>query len=439
MSKALSSANTIKINPEYSNFVTPLSKLEYELLKNSISNKGLHFPIVVNSDGVVLDGHHRYRICKDLGVEPEVQVKKFGNKILEKLFIIDANLKRRHLNNFQRLELECKMEAIYIERAKIRKLSKLKFVKNKLNPSLAQNYANDNNDDNSKEEEEEQGKVSEMMARRAGLSPRTYEKAKVIIEHGTEEVKVKLRNNQTTISKEYKNIQKDLRRKKLLANFVNEPLEKEVENIKLIHGDFIELNEKKIIPDSSVDLIFTDPPYSSEYLYLYEGLADSATRVLKTGGSLVFITGHIILPEVFELFQTFRPDLKYWWTFAVKHSGHHTKIYPRRMFAEWKPMLWYVKGEKVNDLTVSNTIGDYIESIPPSKIEHEWQQSIVEAEYVIKNLTIEKQTVLDPMLGTGTTGIAALTLGRKFIGIEKNQNVFLTTQSSLKSRYENKK
>jgi DNA modification methylase len=80
-----------------------------------------------------------------------------------------------------------------------------------------------------------------------------------------------------------------------------------------------------------------------------------------------------------------------------------------------------VKGNQINDLVISNTIGDYIESIPPSKIEHEWQQSTIEAEYIIKNLTMENQTVLDPMMGSGTTGIAALKLNRKFIGIEKTQ------------------
>jgi len=61
---------------------------------------------------------------------------------------------------------------------------------------------------------------------------------------------------------------------------------------------------------------------------------------------------------------------------------------------------------------------------PPLKIEHEWQQSPIEAEYIIKNLTLEKQTVLDPMMGSGTTGIAALNLNRKFIGIEKNPETF---------------
>ena len=139
------------------------------------------------------------------------------------------------------------------------------------------------------------------------------------------------------------------------------------------------------------------------------------TRVLKPGGSLVFLTGHIILDDVFTIFREVssknnNSNLKYWWTLAVKHSGPHTKIHPRYVFAEWKPMLWYVKGERVNDLVISNTIGDYIESIPPPKIEHEWQQSTTEAQYIIKNLTLDNQTVLDPMMGSGTIGIAALNL-----------------------------
>ena len=84
---------------------------------------------------------------------------------------------------------------------------------------------------------------------------------------------------------------------------------------------------------------------------------------------------------------------------AVKHSGCHTKIHTIYVFAEWKPLLWYVIGERANDLVVTNTIGDYIESTPPSKLLLEWEQSMVEAEYIIKPITIENQTVLDPMMG----------------------------------------
>lgn len=58
----------IKINPDYSKLVTPLLEKEDEMLKNSIKENGLHYPIVLNPKGDILDGHHRYKLCKDLGV-----------------------------------------------------------------------------------------------------------------------------------------------------------------------------------------------------------------------------------------------------------------------------------------------------------------------------------------------------------------------------------
>jgi len=54
------------INPEYSKLISPLSNQEYRMLKDSIKKDGLHYPIVVNSKGEILDSHHRYKICKEL-------------------------------------------------------------------------------------------------------------------------------------------------------------------------------------------------------------------------------------------------------------------------------------------------------------------------------------------------------------------------------------
>jgi DNA modification methylase len=93
--------------------------------------------------------------------------------------------------------------------------------------------------------------------------------------------------------------------------------------------------------------------------------------------------------------------------------------------------LWYIKGERVNDLVISNTIGDYIEPTDP-KLHHEWEQSTVEAEYIIKNLTIKNQTVLDPMMRTGITGLSVLKLNRKFIGIEKDVQTFEIAKARTK-------
>ena len=181
---------------------------------------------------------------------------------------------------------------------------------------------------------------------------------------------------------------------------------------------FIEQSQKEIA-DSSIDLIFTDPPYSQEFLYLYEDLARLAVRVLKPGGSLVTYVGNISLTEIIKIFDSQQPGLKFWWQFVVKHNGGHQRIHARNVFARYKSLLWYVKGEKPNELVISNNIGDFIESSPPSKILHDWEQSPIEPEYVIKNLTLENHNmVLDPMMGLGTTGVASILLNRKFIGIE---------------------
>ena len=69
-------------------------------------------------------------------------------------------------------------------------------------------------------------------------------------------------------------------------------------------------------------------------------------------------------------------------------------------------------------------IEDLIESQPADKTMHEWEQSTIEAEHIIKPLTVEGQTVLDSFMGSGTTVEAAIKLGRKSIGIENNKKHF---------------
>jgi ParB-like chromosome segregation protein Spo0J len=415
----------IKINPEYSKLVNTLSNLEYEALKNSIKEDGLHYPITINSKGEILDGHHRYKICTKLYIPIKYEIRSFNNSIEEKRFVIDINLKRRQLNDFQKAELAYKLEALYKEQARLRQLSKLKNVKDTL--PLPSNEVND-----------EKGETADIISKKTGISRGTYERAKKIIEEGTEEVKEKLRKNTTKISKEYDKIRRDEKREELISQINNSYNISENNNVKLICNDFSKI-DSTTIPDNSIDLIFTDPPYGEQYLYLYEDLARLAVRVLKPGGNLVFLVGHIIMDKVIMAFDKYSVDtfenresgLKFWCPFYIKHSGNHTKIHARHVFAEGKPTLWYVKGDKVNELVISSTMSDFIESTRPSKILHDWEQSTVEAEYVIKNLTLESQTVLDPMIGSGTSGIAALKLNRKFIGIENDRCTFEMARAQL--------
>lgn len=113
-------ANSVLTIDEYPSIMPPLSDLEYGCLKSSIQEHGLHFPIVINQDGDILDGHHRNKACRELSVKPTIIVKQFENRLQEKKFIIESNLNRRHLNDFQRIELQIKLESIESELAKER-------------------------------------------------------------------------------------------------------------------------------------------------------------------------------------------------------------------------------------------------------------------------------------------------------------------------------
>ena len=277
-SKAIPS---LKINLEYSKLASPLSNQEYETLKDSIKKDGLHYPIIVNSKGEILDGHHRYKICKELDIPIKSEIKHFDDPTEEKRFVIDINLKRRHLNDFQKAELAYKLEDIYKEQARLRQISKLKNVKDRLPLSVSLG-SNDHNDDSIIEEEKEKGKTIEIISKKNELSSKTYQRARTIIENSSEEIKEKLRSNKTTISKEYDKIQRDLKRQELLSQLNNiQPTTNPLNNnCKLFHGDFIELQEE--IADSSIDLIFTDPPYGKDYLPLYHELAKISYKSIET-------------------------------------------------------------------------------------------------------------------------------------------------------------
>jgi ParB-like chromosome segregation protein Spo0J len=112
MTSLSSSDPQVKINPEYASLVSELSPQEYESLKQSIMKDGLYVPIIVNQNGIILDGHHRYKACQELGIEPKTLVKVFEDKLEEQLFVIECNLIRRQLNNFQRIELALKSKPI---------------------------------------------------------------------------------------------------------------------------------------------------------------------------------------------------------------------------------------------------------------------------------------------------------------------------------------
>ena len=90
---------------KYADRVFALTKDEYEALKDSIKQNGLYHPIIINEKGNVLDGHHRLKACEELGIQPRFEVKEFEDETQEELFVIDTNIARRQLSDYQKGEL----------------------------------------------------------------------------------------------------------------------------------------------------------------------------------------------------------------------------------------------------------------------------------------------------------------------------------------------
>ena len=186
---------SLRLHSEYDKLLPKMSEEEFVELKKSIQTEGQHYPIIVNENLEVLDGHHRFRACIELGIEPDFEVRKFDDKLLEKKFVIEANLRRRHLNNFQLVELAVPLLEIEKELAKKRQS---KGGKNGRDMQLG--LASDD------AEAEPKSKATDAVAKKVGVSTRTFERGKKIIEKASEDEKQKLRDGKTSISKVYQEI-----------------------------------------------------------------------------------------------------------------------------------------------------------------------------------------------------------------------------------------
>ncbi|HJT85979.1 MAG TPA: site-specific DNA-methyltransferase [Nitrososphaeraceae archaeon] len=78
---------------------------------------------------------------------------------------------------------------------------------------------------------------------------------------------------------------------------------------------------------------------------------------------------------------------------------------------------------------------DLFKPTKPDKSLHalRWNQSEIEARHFIEHLTVENDIVFDPFMGSGTFGIAALKLGRQFIGCEIDKQTFETAEANIKT------
>jgi site-specific DNA-methyltransferase (adenine-specific) len=176
--------------------------------------------------------------------------------------------------------------------------------------------------------------------------------------------------------------------------------------ITIFHGDC-----REILPALKPSQIITDPPYPKEFLPLYSWLAQCAAKVLPEGGSLLAMAGPSYLPEIMASMSA---ALRYHWTIGYCTPGAQAaQIWPRKVIAYWKPVLWFVRGEYSG-----KWVSDCVKSQSNEKAHHHWGQSETGMTALVERFSEPGELICDPFMGAGTTLRAAKDLGRKAVGIE---------------------
>ena len=96
---------TIKLKEKYQ-VLPSMDDIQFRALKADIAERGVLTPIDVDEQGYILDGHHRYRACVELGITNFPTILRLNMDESEKrMFARKSNMLRRHLNQEQMREI----------------------------------------------------------------------------------------------------------------------------------------------------------------------------------------------------------------------------------------------------------------------------------------------------------------------------------------------
>lgn len=219
------------------------------------------------------------------------------------------------------------------------------------------------------------------------------------------------------------------------------------------------------VEGGSVDLIVTDPPYNlgnfmknrdtnlkkmranffgsagwdnmefDEWSKSMDDFFQAAARVMKKGGTMILFMAIIKVETIIQLAQRHG--------FYYKTTGiwHKTNPMPRNMNLHFvnstEAWVYFVYQKKTGTFNNGGAIfHDFIEtSVTPNGErkygKHPTQKPEGLIRHFVEILSNPKDTVLDPFMGSGTTGVVSKRIGRNFIGIELDRAYFQAAQKRI--------
>ena len=231
-----------------------------------------------------------------------------------------------------------------------------------------------------------------------------------------------------------------------------------------MQGDCLE--RMKEIPDGSVDMILTDPPYGTtackwDSIIPLEPMWEQLKRIINPSGAIVMTASQ---PFTSVLVCSNLKMFKYCWVWEKSKASNFLQAGYMPLKAHEDIVVFCGKGKPTynpqmvdgkpysgekragkkgsNSDTVNNvpnpqkrrgsadgkrkprTVQYFKTAESEGKTSHPTQKPVALMEYLIKTYTNENETVLDFTMGSGTTGVACVNTNRNFIGIELDEVYF---------------
>ena len=215
---------------------------------------------------------------------------------------------------------------------------------------------------------------------------------------------------------------------------------------KIYNEDCIEGMEK--IEKESVDALITDPPYNIARDNNFKSMGRAgidfgewdkdfdltswisvAVDKVKKGGNVIIFTDWKSITPIIEELEKNKCDIKD--MIRIEKSNPMPRNRDRRFITDYEIAIWAVK--KGGKWTFNRQSETYERPLIKTRVTpksektegaHPTQKSLEAMEWIIERLTNENDIVLDPFIGSGTTGVACNNLNRYFTGFELDEEYF---------------
>ncbi len=203
------------------------------------------------------------------------------------------------------------------------------------------------------------------------------------------------------------------------------------------------------LPSESVDLLITDPAYESLEKHRAIGTTTRLKHSKASSNDWFRVFPNARFAELFaEIFRVLRRDTHFYLLCDAETMFVAKPEAERAGFRFWKPLVWdkrtigmgyhyraryelilfFEKGKRrLNDLGVADVI-----TAPRIHRGYPAEKPAAVSEVLVSQSTQPGEVVADPFMGSGSAGVAALRLGRRFLGNDLNADAVRLTASRLR-------